>query len=221
MDTSRKLISFDICPFVQKARIVFALKGLEIPTEFIDLDRKPRWFLDRVPTGKVPVLLENDATIFESNVILEYADEVTPGRLLPSDPLARARERAWMVYADELIMAQYRVLSAPEADAAERHLDTLFRGLAQLESAVAGRGPDLGLLECAAAPVFCRIEAVPILRKRFARLMPANSPVAVWAQRIVASDAVQHALPDRFSERLLAYFAPRGSFIFARSEMPA
>lgn len=139
MERSRILVSFDICPFVQKARIVFDLKGLDVPTSYIDLSEKPRWFLDRVPTGKVPVLLDGDKAIFESKLILEYADEVTTGTLLPADPLARAEERAWMVYVDDLIMMQYRVLSSTEADEVERHLDALFRGLARLETIVRAR----------------------------------------------------------------------------------
>ena len=219
MDTSRTLVSFDICPFVQKARIVFALKGLDVPAKYIDLAEKPRWFLDRVPTGKVPVLLEGDKAIFESNVILEYADEVTPGTLLPADPQARAEERAWMVYVDELIMTQYRVLSSTGADEVEHHLDALLQGLARLETVVGERGPVMHMLECAAAPLFSRIEAVPLLGARFARSFPKGSAIALWSRRILASDAVRRSLPDRFSERLAEFFGRRGGVAFGNGDM--
>ena len=221
MESSRTLVSFDICPFVQKARIVFDLKGLDVPTSHIDLSEKPRWFLDRVPTGKVPVLLDGDKAIFESNVILEYADEVTSGALLPADPLARAEERAWMVYVDDLIMIQYRVLSSTEANEVERHLDALFRGLARLESVVGARGPDMGLLECGAAPVFSRIEAVPFLRARFTRSFPEGSAITLWSRRILASDAVRRSLPERFVQRLAEYFGRRGSFVLGHADVTA
>lgn len=221
MESSRTLVSFDICPFVQKARIVFELKGLSVPTSYIDLSEKPRWFLDRVPTGKVPVLLDGDKAIFESNVILEYADEVTSGALLPADPLARAEERAWMVYVDDLIMAQYRVLSSTGPDEVERHLDVLLRGLARLETVVGARGPDMGLLECAVAPVFSRIEAVPFLRARFARSFPEGSAITLWSRCILASDAVRRSLPERFAQRLVEFFGRRGGLAVGQADMMA
>jgi glutathione S-transferase len=52
-----KLISFDLCPYVQRAAI--AMRELEIPyeIEYINIMNKPAWFLAISPRGKVPVLL--------------------------------------------------------------------------------------------------------------------------------------------------------------------
>ena len=90
------LVSFEMCPFVQRAAIVLAEKGVAFRRRNIDLDNKPDWFLAISPLGKVPVLLVDGEPLFESGVIVEYIEETTEPRLHPADPLERARHRAWM-----------------------------------------------------------------------------------------------------------------------------
>jgi glutathione S-transferase len=51
-----ELISFKLCPFVQRSVILLKQKGVPFDIRFIDLSDKPKWFLDISPTGKVPVL---------------------------------------------------------------------------------------------------------------------------------------------------------------------
>ncbi|MEM1374395.1 MAG: glutathione S-transferase N-terminal domain-containing protein [Pseudomonadota bacterium] len=51
-ETSLHLISFTICPFVQRARILLNSKDSPGEITLIVLDNKPGWFLDRVPTGR-------------------------------------------------------------------------------------------------------------------------------------------------------------------------
>ena len=84
-----KLISFKLCPFVQRSIITLLEKGVGYEIEHIDLSNKPQWFLDISPFGKVPVLVvDDDVVLFESAVINEFLDETAPGRRLhPDDPL--------------------------------------------------------------------------------------------------------------------------------------
>ena len=68
----------------------------------MDLANKSEEFLAASPTGKVPVIVVDGDSIYESNVINQYLDEVTGGpRLLPEDPKARAYARIWMALADD------------------------------------------------------------------------------------------------------------------------
>ena len=55
--TNLKLISHNLCPYVQRSRIVLEEKAVPHELEFIDLAAKPDWFLAISPLGKVPVLL--------------------------------------------------------------------------------------------------------------------------------------------------------------------
>ena len=75
--------------------ITLNYQGIEHQMVFVDLDDPPRWFLDISPMGRVPVLrVDGKTVIFESAVINEYLDDVTPPSLHPADPLERALNRA-------------------------------------------------------------------------------------------------------------------------------
>ena len=78
------LVSFDACPFVQRAAILLQEQNRTYDITYIDLRNKPDWFLEISPNGKVPVLKVEETPIFESAVILEYLDDTAEqGRLLP------------------------------------------------------------------------------------------------------------------------------------------
>jgi glutathione S-transferase len=77
-------------------------KGLDFETYEVDLANKSEEFLRASPTGKVPVVVVDGDSIYESNVANQYLDEVTRGpRLLPEAPKARAYARIWMASADD------------------------------------------------------------------------------------------------------------------------
>lgn len=90
MDTV--LVSHPLCPYVQRAAIVLAEKGVQYERRDIDLAAKPDWFLAVSPLGKTPVLLAGGAALFESTVICEYLDETHAPRLHPSDALLRVAD---------------------------------------------------------------------------------------------------------------------------------
>ena len=104
-----QLISFKICPFVQRTVIALREKHVDYDITYIDLAARPPWFKAMSPLGKVPVLRVGDTTIFESAVINEYLDEVYAPRLHPADPLQRARNRAWIEFASVLTQNQYQL----------------------------------------------------------------------------------------------------------------
>ena len=77
-------------------------KGIDFETYEVDLANKSEEFLTASPTGKVPVIVVDGDSIYESNVVNQYLDEVTGGpRLLPENPKARAYARIWMASADD------------------------------------------------------------------------------------------------------------------------
>jgi glutathione S-transferase len=84
-----KLIGSYASPFVRKARIVLAEKRIEY--EFVvdnpnDTDSRVS---DFNPLGKVPVLVTNDgATIYDSSVIVEHVDAISPVGWLIPEPVA-------------------------------------------------------------------------------------------------------------------------------------
>src|SRR6201995_5052260 len=103
MSANLKLISHKLCPYVQRAVIALAEKGVPFERIDIDLANKPEWFLRVSPLGKTPVLLVGDHAIFESAVILEYLEETQPKPLHPAAPLRRAEHRSWVEFGSAVL----------------------------------------------------------------------------------------------------------------------
>jgi glutathione S-transferase len=127
-----RLISFALCPFVHRSTTLLHEKGIDFQLDHIDLEDKPEWFKILSPRGKVPLLLVDDSRpIFESAVINEFIDETHSPRLLPDEPLARAQQRAWVEVANDLFLADYKVVfgsqTKDEYDAARHQLDAVLQ----------------------------------------------------------------------------------------------
>jgi glutathione S-transferase len=113
-----KLYDFLPCPFGQKVRVVLAEKGLSYDLVQIDLtqneQRKPE-FLRLNPFGRVPVLMDEDVTVYDSTIIAEYLeDEYPEPPLLPpiGSSALRARARMWEDFADTSFTPQVGQLMA-------------------------------------------------------------------------------------------------------------
>jgi glutathione S-transferase len=81
MSQQLELISHYLCPYVQRAVITSIEKNIPHDRTYIDLANKPEWFLTISPLGKVPLLKVAGEILFESAVICEYLDEISPGSL--------------------------------------------------------------------------------------------------------------------------------------------
>ena len=138
MQGALTLISHHLCPYVQRAAIALAEKGMAFERVYVDLAAKPDWFKAVSPLGKVPVLRVRDAdgevaSIFESAVILEYLEETSPSPLHPADPLQRARHRGWIEFGSQVLNGIGRFYSATDAATFERERFGLAAMFARLE----------------------------------------------------------------------------------------
>jgi glutathione S-transferase len=210
-----KLISFTICPFVQRSRILLNSKAIPYEIEYIDLGNKPDWFLKRVPTGKVPALFLGDETLFESAVINEFLDEVTPGSILPQTPLGRAKDRAWISLSDGLTMSHFRMMIASDIDGIERELSSLVEGFQQFADIALVRetAENLTLLDAAMAPIFMRLFCMPDILAALSRHLSVMPQILAWADRLLAHDAVKTSVDPTFSDDFVTYFADRGGLV--------
>jgi glutathione S-transferase len=210
-----KLISHKLCPYVQRARIVLEEKSIPHDIEFIDLANKPQWFLDISPLGKVPVLLVGGEPLFESAVIAEYLDEVTPGSLHPSDPLEKARNRSWIEFASSTLASIGAFYSAADQAAFDNARVTLKQRFLTLEEAL-GDGPyfngdELSLVDAAFGPVFRYFDVIEGYADfGFFDDVPK---VVAWRTRLRQHSSVQRAAVDDYHERLHQFFLDRGSVL--------
>ena len=91
------LYSGTTCPFSQRCRLVLFEKGMDFEIKDVDLFKKPEDINVMNPYGQVPILVERDLTLYESNIINEYIDERFPHpQLMPADPVMRARARLFL-----------------------------------------------------------------------------------------------------------------------------
>ncbi len=197
-----RLISHKLCPYVQRAVIVAPEKGIEFERVDIDLADKPAWFLQISPTGKVPVLevTEPDGSVhivFESAVIAEYLDEISGGRLLPTDVLARARERSWVEFASAALGDIGKLYSARDEAAFEDAQRNLAGRLRQLENVVTGpwfAGERFGLVDAAFAPAFRYLD---VFDWRIGRpLIELPAKVKAWSEELARRPSVRAAGAD-------------------------
>ena len=100
-----------------------------------DLKNKSKELLAVSPYGKVPVVVVEGKSIYESAVIGEYLDEVYPEvRLMPKDPYERAQVRIWTDYvATRLSPAQSRIRRADKPEDAEHAWPELHKALEYIE----------------------------------------------------------------------------------------
>src|SRR5678810_982739 len=95
--TMMTLYSGTTDPFSQRCRIVLHEKGMDFQIIDVDLDHKPEDLAVMNPYNQVPVLVERDLVLHESNIINEYIDERFPHpQLMPADPVMRARARLFL-----------------------------------------------------------------------------------------------------------------------------
>lgn len=102
-----KLIGSLTSPYVRKVRIVLAEKKLDYQFELEDVWSPSSVIAAANPLGKVPCLvMEGGEAIFDSRVIVEYVDTLSPvGKLIPPTGRERVEVRTWEALADGLMDA--------------------------------------------------------------------------------------------------------------------
>ncbi|MBH1987675.1 MAG: glutathione S-transferase N-terminal domain-containing protein [Burkholderiales bacterium] len=144
-----KLIGSLSSPFVRKVRVVLAEKKLDYKFVVEDVWSPDSTILASNPLGKVPCLvMEGGEAIFDSRVIVEYVDTLSPvGKLIPLGGRERVEVRTWEALADGLMDAA--ILARLEAtwpgrSEAQRSQAWIDRQLTKVHASVKAMGQGLG-----------------------------------------------------------------------------
>ena len=102
-----KLIGSPTSPYVRKVRVVLAEKKLDYRFQTEDVWSEETAINASNPLGKVPCLvMEGGEAVFDSRVIVEYLDTLSPvGRLIPAQGRERAEVKTWEALADGVLDA--------------------------------------------------------------------------------------------------------------------
>jgi glutathione S-transferase len=218
------LVSHALCPYVQRAAIALAHKGVAFERRDVDLAHKPDWFLALSPLGKTPVLLVDEAPLFESAAICDYLDETLGPALHPDDPIERARERAWVAFGSALLDAIGGFYAAPDEATLERkHADIVAR-FTTLEQVLHAAGPwfagdRFGMVDVVFGPVFRYFDAFETIDDfGFFDELPR---VQAWREALGGHPAVRGAVDAGFPARLIAFLRNKGSALSRRMAVAA
>jgi len=220
---SLELISFELCPFVQRSVITLLEKNVNFKITYIDLANPPSWFLEISPFGKVPVLKAEDQIIFESAVINEYIDEVTPPSLMPQKPIDKAINRAWIEFASEMLNLQYQLSIANNQLEFDETESKLLINLNKLEEIIKSKsdnqdqsdlffnGNKLSLTDAAFAPLFLRFE---LLFKYIPNEIYEDKPyIQKWSKSLLKQVSVSHSVKDDFETKFFEYIRDSSQFM--------
>ncbi|WP_018077502.1 glutathione S-transferase [Thiobacillus denitrificans] len=140
-----KLVTSLTSPYGRKVRVVLAEKKIPFQLQIEDPWRPDSPVSDFNPLGKVPVLvLEDGESVFDSRVIVEYLDHISPvSHLIPGEPKSRMMVRGVEALADGVTDSAVAIFYEKKRPADKQSADwltmqekTLFRGLEALSEAL-------------------------------------------------------------------------------------
>ncbi len=141
-----KLVGTHTSPYVRKTRIVLAEKKIEY--DFVlDSPWEEGSFVPNLnPLGKVPVLvLDDENTLFDSRVICEYLDNVSPNnRLLPQTNRERTQVKRWEALADGVCDAAANIVLEKRRQAGRRSAQFVEKQMEKVQRAVQVMAEDVG-----------------------------------------------------------------------------
>ena len=215
MTVKLKLISHALCPYVQRAVIALAERGVPFERIDIDLNNKPDWFLKISPLGKVPVLQVGDKAVFESAVILEYLEETLPNPLHPKDALARAEHRAWIEFGSAVLGDIWGLETVSDEAAFKAKAIQAETRFARLEERLFATpwfdGEAFSLVDAVFAPAFRYFDVFDEIGD-FGIL--ANKPkIARWRKSLRERPSVRDAVSSDYHDRLRAFMKVQGSYL--------
>ena len=124
-----KLIGSHTSPFVRKVRIVLAEKKIDYEFEIDSPWLGESRVADVNPLGKIPVLvLDDDTALFDSRVIVEHIDNVTPNnKLFPAPNRDRTEVKRWEALGDGICDAAATAFLEARRPPAQQNPDWIAR----------------------------------------------------------------------------------------------
>ncbi len=215
MSPKLKLVSFDLCPYVQRASILLAEKGVPFDRITVDLANKPEWFKAISPLGKVPLLQVGSFTLFESAVIVEYLEETSPNPLHSADPLEKAQHRAWMEFGSSILADIWVVETTKDRAIFNAKLTVLREKFARLEDAL-GEGPyfagtRFSVVDAVFAPVFRYFDVFDTITDL--AVFDGLPKVRSWRKALAVRPSVIGAVVSDYADRLHAFLRKHGGLL--------
>ncbi|KXF80094.1 glutathione S-transferase family protein [Enterovibrio coralii] len=204
-----KVISFTICPFVQRITAMLEAKQLPYEVEYISLSDKPQWFLDISPNGQVPVLVTEDNTaLFESDAIAEYLEDKY-GAMQPELSVEqKAINRAWSYLGTKHYLVQCGAQSSRTIEDLKERSEKL-RNAFEKEEGQLGKhryfnSDELSMVDMAWLPLLHRADI--IRRESGYDFLEGFSKVKAWQAAILDTGLAERSVSEDFMEKFRGFY---------------
>jgi RNA polymerase-associated protein len=159
----------------------------------VDLFNKPEDLAVMNPYNQVPVLVDRDLILYESNIINEYIDDRFPHpQLMPADPVMRARARLFLFRFEQELFIHVQAIEKGSQKTAEKGRILIRDNLAQIAPVFQRQkfmlGEEYTMLDVAVAPLLWRLDHYGIQMPKQA------APLMKYAERIFSRPAFIEAL---------------------------
>ncbi|MEX2199458.1 MAG: glutathione binding-like protein, partial [Burkholderiales bacterium] len=149
----------------------------------VDMFNKPEDLAVMNPYNRLPVLVERDLILYESNIINEYIDERFPHpQLMPADPVMRARARLMLYNMEAELFSQVEALESGREKQVDKARQQITERLIELSPVFTRTkhmlGDDFTMLDVAVAPLLWRLDQFGI------KLGKPAAPLMKYAERI-------------------------------------
>ncbi len=211
-----KVVSFKICPFVQRVTALLEAKNIAYELEFIDLSDKPQWFLDISPHGQVPVLItEEGRALFESDAIVEYIEERYPA-LQPKLSLEdKAENRAWSYLASKNYLVQCGAQRSADETTLQERSQKLGQAFDRIEKKLGDTpffgGETIGMVDIAWLPLLHRAN---IIEHRSGYDFVGDRPkLKNWQHHLMETGVAEKSVASDFEDAFSAFYLSDQTFL--------
>jgi glutathione S-transferase len=205
-----KIVSFKICPFVQRVTAALEAKRIPYEIEYINLNDKPQWFLDISPNGQVPILVtENGTTLFESDAIIEYIDDEFGYLESNLSNENKALDRAWSYLGAKHYLTQCGALSSKSKTAFEERTANFIKVFEKVEKKLTSdttffKSDELSKVDIAWLPLLHRSA---IIKEHSGYDFLCGLPkVQAWQKALLATGLAESSAADDFVDRFSDFY---------------
>ncbi len=204
-----KIVSFKICPFVQRVTAMLETKNIPYEVEYISLNDKPQWFLDISPNGQVPILITDSGTaLFESDAIVEYLDEISDPLESDISPEQRAIDRAWSYLATKNYLVQCSAMRSADQSTLEERSAKLRKVFQKVENTLGTttffKGEKISNVDIAWLPLLHR--ASIIRNHTGCDFLKGYLKVQAWQKAVIDTGVAEKSVADDFEEAFTDFY---------------
>lgn len=219
-----KVISFKICPFVQRVTALLEAKGLPYQVEYISLSDKPEWFLEISPNAQVPLLVtEGGTALFESEAIIEYIEEAYPPLEDGLTLEQKALNRAWSYLASKNYLVQCGAMSSRTLADLEERSAKLGTAFDKIEKALGEtrffNGDTVGLVDIAWLVLLHRAHIVE--QHSGYDLIGLRPKLKAWQAALMDTGLAEKSVASDFSEAFAGFYLSEKTYLGCGCDVPA